>query len=101
MAPRRLKLKFLTIIWLMKSRELTAVFWIAIPPAEWRLFKEMTIIQLSEVLKYLAAFVRLRAFRRHPRGPKKVQPKRAYLKSHPHVSTAKLLAQTKDTNHTH
>ena len=74
---------------------------IAIPPAEWLLFKKMTIIQLSEVLKYLAAFVRLRAFRRHPRGPKKVQPKRAYLKSHPHVSTAKLLAQTKDRNHTH
>lgn len=48
---------------------------IAIPPEEWHVFKEMTLIQLSEVLKYLAGQVKLRAFRRHPRGPKKAQPK--------------------------
>ncbi len=38
----------------MKSRELTGAFWIAIPPEEWHVFKEMTHYQLSEVLKYLA-----------------------------------------------
>jgi len=74
---------------------------IAIPPEEWHVFKEMTFIQLSEVLKYLAGQVKLRAFRRHPRGPKKAQPKRTAPKNQPHVSTAKLLAQTKDRNHTH
>ncbi len=69
---------------------------IAIPQQEWHIFKDMTFIQLSEVLKYLASLVKLRAFRRHPRGPKKAQPKRTFLKNQPHVSTAKLLAQTKN-----
>lgn len=71
---------------------------IAIPPQEWLFFKDMTIIQLSEVLKYLASHVKLSAFRRHPRGPKKPVPKRTRPKNKPHVSTAKLLAQTKDKN---
>jgi len=101
MEPRRLKLRFLATIWLMKSRELTGARGIAIPPEEWHVFKEMTLIQLSEVLKYLAGQVNLRAFRRHPRGPKKAQPKRTSPKNQPHVSTAKLLAKTKDRNHTH
>lgn len=66
---------------------------IAIPPQEWQIFQDMNIIELSQVLKHLARQVRLRAFRRHPRGPKKAQPKRIFLKSKPHVSTAKILAQ--------
>lgn len=71
---------------------------IAIPPPEWLIFKDMTIIQLSEFLKHLASHVKLSAFRRHPRGPKKPMPKRTCPKNKPHVSTAKLLAQTKDKN---
>lgn len=43
---------------------------IAIPPTEWHIFKDMSFIQLSSVLKYLASLVKLRAFRRHPRGPR-------------------------------
>lgn len=61
---------------------------IAIPQQEWHIFKDMTFIQLSSVLKYLASLVKLRAFRRHPRGSKKAQPKRIFLKNQPHVSTA-------------
>ena len=53
----------------------------------------MTIVQLSTVLKHLAGHVRLRAFRRHPRGPKKAQPKRTFSLNLPHVSTAKILAE--------
>ena len=68
---------------------------IALPPAEWQTFQDMTFIQLSSVLKYLASCVKLRAFRRHPRGPKKARSKRTYLKNQPHISTAKLLAQAK------
>lgn len=66
---------------------------IAIPPEEWRVFHNMTFIELSQILKYLAGLAKLRAFRRHPRGPKIAQPKRTYLKNKPHVSTAKILAQ--------
>ncbi|MBS3029753.1 MAG: hypothetical protein EZY12_21845 [Dolichospermum sp. DET69] len=66
---------------------------IAIPPQEWRVFQNITFTELSQILKHLAGQVKLRAFRRHPRGPKTAQPKRTYLKNKPHVSTAKILAQ--------
>jgi hypothetical protein len=65
----------------------------AVPPQEWQIFQDMTFVELSLVLKHLAAQVSLRAFRRHPRGPKKAQQKRTFLKRKPHVSTAKILAQ--------
>ncbi|MEH2054283.1 MAG: hypothetical protein V7K70_32000, partial [Nostoc sp.] len=54
---------------------------IAIPPEQWRVFHNMTFIELSQILKHLAALAKLRAFRRHPRGPKIAQPKRTYLKN--------------------
>jgi hypothetical protein len=73
---------------------------IAIPPQEWHIFQHMTIVQLSKLLKHLAGQVRLSAFRRHPPGPKKAQPKRIFLKSKPHVSTGKILAQKKLENNT-
>lgn len=66
---------------------------IAIPPEEWRVFQNMTFTEFCQILKHLAGLVKLRAFRRHPRGPKKPQPKRTYLKNRPHVSTAKILNQ--------
>ena len=48
---------------------------IAIPPEKWRVFQNMTFIELSQILKHLAGHVKLRAFRRHPRGPKKTSTK--------------------------
>lgn len=66
---------------------------IAIPPQEWSVFQNFTFTELSQILKHLAGKVSLRAFRRHPRSPKKAQPKRTYLKNKPHVSTFKILAQ--------
>ena len=73
---------------------------IAIPPEEWRIFQNMTFTQLSPILKHLAGIVKLRAFRRHPRGQKKPQQKRTYFKNRPHVSTFKILNQKKQENHT-
>ena len=49
---------------------------IAIPPEEWRVFHNMTFMELSQILKHLAGLAKLRAFCRHPRGPKIAQPKR-------------------------
>ncbi len=66
---------------------------IAIDDAHWVIFQQMTPIKLAKVLKELAANVKLSAFRKHPRGPKKPQPKRKSDKNTPHVSTAKILAQ--------
>ncbi|MEH2071498.1 MAG: hypothetical protein V7K47_25665 [Nostoc sp.] len=48
---------------------------------------------------YLARQIRFKAFRPHPLSPKKVQP-RTFVKSKPHVSTAKILAHKKLENNT-
>jgi len=64
---------------------------IAIPAEHWHVFRTLGPEQLAEVLLELAGKVRLEAFRRHRRGPKKPPVKRRYSKKHPHVSTAQLL----------
>jgi len=68
---------------------------IAIPPHHWRVFRQMTVPQFAAVLLLLAQWVQLAAYRKHRRGPKKPRPKRRYDKHHPHVSTARLIAQRK------
>jgi len=65
---------------------------IAIPQPHWEAFRTLTPGQLAATLLALAAQVRLSAFRRHPRGPKKpVTPRTRYV-TRTHVSTARLLA---------
>jgi IS4 transposase len=66
---------------------------VAIPAAEWQVFRSLTEEQLVAVLRELAAEVRLARFRKARRGPKKAPVKRMYNKKHPHVATAKLLAE--------
>ena len=68
---------------------------IAIPPDEWRIFADMKRAEFIKTLILLAEGVNLHRFRKHPRGPKKKQPKRKYDPKHPHVSTAKLIAKRK------
>jgi len=64
---------------------------IAIEGKHWRVFRGMTQEEFTEVLRQLAGQVRLRAFRRHRRGPKKPAVKRKYNPKHPHVATSRLL----------
>ena len=64
---------------------------IAIPEENWGTFSLLTIPQLARLMIYLAENVRLSAFKKHPRGPKKKPPKRSNKKTQPHVSTAKLV----------
>ncbi|WP_228060692.1 transposase [Coleofasciculus sp. LEGE 07092] len=70
---------------------------IAIPPCEWKVFEQMSLMELTQVLLDLAGRVNLRAFLRHPRAEKKTnfRLKRQRPAQRPHVSTAKILAQTK------
>ena len=68
---------------------------IAIPPEQWAIFRQWTIPQLVPVLLQLADQVKLRRFKKHPRGPKKPRPKREKDETKPHVSTARLLAKRK------
>jgi hypothetical protein len=64
---------------------------IAIPAEHWHVFAGLTATAFAGLLQELAGKIRLAAFRRHRRGPKKPPVKRRYSKKHPHVSTAKLL----------
>ncbi len=66
---------------------------IAIPPPEWQLFQDLSRPRLAELLVELAQAIRLSAFRKHRRGPKKPRSKPKYDPKHPHVSTAKLVAE--------
>jgi hypothetical protein len=68
---------------------------IALPAEQWEVFRALSVSRLAKVLKELAGRVRLAAFRKHPRGPKKAFPKRRSDPKHPHVSTARILAQRK------
>jgi IS4 transposase len=68
---------------------------IAIPEDEWVVFAGLTASALGEILRGLAAQVRLSALRKHRRGPKRPQPKRTSGAKIGHVSTAKLLAERK------
>ncbi len=68
---------------------------IAIPEDEWVVFAGLTASAMGQILRELAAKVRLSTLRKHRRGPKRPQPKRASGAKVSHVSTAKLLAERK------
>jgi IS4 transposase len=64
---------------------------IAIPEDEWAVFHGLTAVVFGKILLGLAAGVRLSAYRKQVRGPKKPPPKRESGAKVKHVSTAKLL----------
>ena len=64
---------------------------IAIPEDEWAVFHDLSPVVLGQILRELAGNVRLSEYRKHPRGPKKPQPKRSLVGHQNHVSTARLL----------
>jgi hypothetical protein len=68
---------------------------IAIPEEEWRIFSRMQPTEMVTTLITLAQKVRLTAYRKSPRGPKKPRPKHEGTTKASHVSTAKLLRERK------
>jgi Transposase DDE domain len=68
---------------------------VATDPNDWIPFQTMSAERLAEELVKLARNVRLSAFKRHKRGPKKPVPKRTKHTDTPHVSTARLLTRAK------
>jgi hypothetical protein len=68
---------------------------VALPTQDWHVFRPLPLTEFVAFLLTLAHNVRLARFRKHPRGPKKPQPKRSYDPKHPHVSTARLIAARK------
>jgi hypothetical protein len=67
----------------------------AIPEDAWRVFSRMRPAEMVATLKELAQRVRLKAYRKSLRGPKKPRPKHEGTTKVPHVSTAKLLRDLK------
>jgi hypothetical protein len=67
---------------------------IAIPAQYWDVFRRMDDKQLATLMKELAAKIDLKRFRKHPRGPKKPQPKKISGAKTKHVSTARILANS-------
>ncbi len=68
---------------------------IALPPEDWQDFGQTSLTQLSSLLQEWAAQVNLEAFTSTRRKAKKKKPKPRYDPAHPHVSTARLLAEKK------
>jgi len=68
---------------------------IALDAEQWVIFRQLSQAELVRYLKKLAKNVKLSAFRKHPRGPKKPVTKRKRDPKKPHVSTARLIANRK------
>jgi hypothetical protein len=67
---------------------------IALPAEYWHeQFAEQTPRQMAQFLRQTARNIRLAAFRKHPRGPKKKPPSKLNKKHRGHVSTARILNQ--------
>jgi len=65
---------------------------IALPDEDWKVFRDYLQSEFIALLLRLSENVKISAFRKHPRGPKKKPPKRKSDPKVPHVSTAKLIA---------
>jgi hypothetical protein len=68
---------------------------VATDPTDWSPFHTMSADNLAKELITFARNVRLSAFKRHKRGPKKPVPKRTKHTDKPHVSTARLLTRAR------
>jgi len=69
---------------------------VATDPEDWIPFATMSPQAFAVELVELAHRVRLAAFKRHKRGPKKPVPKRTKHTDKPHVSTARLLSRARE-----
>jgi hypothetical protein len=65
---------------------------VALPPEEWEIFQELSATAMATQLKRWARSADLANYPKHPRGPKKPNPKRPNAQFH-HVSTWKLLEE--------
>jgi hypothetical protein len=68
---------------------------IAIDDVAWETFQTIEPAKLAKRLLGWAVLVQLPRFKRHPRGPKKPVPKRTRFPNDTHVSTARLLAESR------
>jgi Transposase DDE domain len=68
---------------------------ISIRPREWLMFRSMSAAELANDLRELAQRVVLSKYKKAPTKEKKPKPPRKYDPKHPHVSTARVLAESR------
>jgi len=68
---------------------------IALPPEQWRVFRELSAAALADVLRRVARQVRPQDYRKARRGPKKPPTAKDPYQNGGHVSTHRLLQQRK------
>jgi Transposase DDE domain len=68
---------------------------VAVDASCWVQFQRMTSIELAQLMLDWAGGVKLAKLRRHPRASKKPVPKRTRFAEHTHVSTARLLSESR------
>jgi IS4 transposase len=76
-------------------RATTSGMAIAVEPVAWEVFQTMAPAALAKEMLIWAAHVQLRKLKRHPRGVKKPVPKRTRYANETHVSTARLLTESR------
>lgn len=77
----------------LEVKQVHAGMMIAIPPAHWEVFAGMTVRTFAATLQKIATHVDLERYRKSPRGPKKLPPKKSRYQNGGHVSTHKLLTE--------
>ncbi len=69
----------------------------AFPEKDWSRIRRASYDDFLELLMTIANAIDLKKYRKHTRGPKKPKPKRTQHADTPHVSTARLLREKKNT----
>jgi hypothetical protein len=68
---------------------------VAIPARHWQDLGRLSVQEFADLLRELAAHVRLSKYQKHRRGPKKKPPSKSKYKNGGHLSTAKVIAKRK------
>jgi hypothetical protein len=65
---------------------------VAVPPAAWKVFAQMTPARFAKALRGLCRRMDLRRYQKHPRGEKKKRTPQTHGRCIKHISTARILA---------
>lgn len=79
----------------LEVAQVTAGMRIAVPAGDWKVFRTMSAKKFASTLVELARHLDPRKYVKHPRGPKRKQPKKISGRTNHHVSTARILAMRK------
>jgi Transposase DDE domain len=79
----------------LEIRQTYAGMMVAIPSAQWLVFRDYSDEQMARVLQMIASHVSLQRYRKTARGPKKPPPQRRRYKNGEHIATSKVIADRK------